>query len=1001
MTEATPRYDVFISYSHADAAWVREWLLPRLERAGLRVCVDFRDFDLGAPSLVNMAHAADASRHTLLVLTDAWVNSEWTNFEALLTQTRDPAGRHRRLIPLLLQPCRPPDRIAMLTYADFTRADAWDSQLPRVVAAIRDELRLPELGPALKRLLDPAALALHTVRAPVADFTGRDAEIAALMAHLCPEQTSEVSKDLGGLTHGLAKTALISGIRGMGGVGKTELALVLAHRLAPNYPDAQLMFELQPGGRPLPAEALLAAVLHAFQPEARLPDALAELQALYCQALTGKRGLLLLDNAATADQVRPLLPPPAGWAVLVTSRRRFPLPAGQTRDLDALPEPDAAALLERMLRDGGREDLVAPLPQPQPLPRPLPYEGRGDLAADSPFPRREGGRGVRSLARLCGRLPLALRLTAGYLTTYPDWSLDDYLAGLERERLSYLAVEGEPFIEAVLGLSVDALAREDPTLARRWHELAVFPAPFDRDAAAAVWDLPAPDARTGLSALLSRSLLEYDRPTDTYTLHDLLRECALAPSPLPTSRSVGRGEGWGEVRTRHAAHYLTVGRQADDLYLQGGDQIAEALRRFDAAWPHLQAAWEWLKTHRDDDAALRWLSDFPNVMAYLLDLRLTSRRHIPLLETALAAARRLSDRSYEGAHLGNLGLAHWSLGDAERAIGFYEQALASARELGDQRNEGNWLGNLGMAYVVLGDARRAIEFHEQALAIDREIGNRRGEEAALGNLGIAYAALGDARRAIGFYEQQLVIIREIGDRRGEGNALGNLGLAYADLGDAARAIGFYEQALAIAREIGDRRGEGNARGNLGLAYWSLGDAARAIEFHEQALAIDREIGDRRGEEAALGNLGLAYADLGDAARAIGFYEQQLAIAREIGDRREEGNALGNLGAAYKNLGDATRAIEFHEQQSVIAREIGDRRGEGYAAWNLGLVYEERGDFARAAELMQIQVDYERSIGHTDAEKDARRLEEVKRKRDAGDVKRDLPVAGIHRVKRRM
>jgi hypothetical protein len=150
MTAPDTLYDVFISYSHADATWVWDWLRPRLEAAGLHVCLDRRDFDIGVPSLVNMERAVDHSRHTLLVLTPAWVDSEWTAFEELLTQTADPAARRRRLIPLLLQPCQPPRRIAMLTYADFTQQAAWDTGLQRVIAAVQGELHLPELGPPLR-----------------------------------------------------------------------------------------------------------------------------------------------------------------------------------------------------------------------------------------------------------------------------------------------------------------------------------------------------------------------------------------------------------------------------------------------------------------------------------------------------------------------------------------------------------------------------------------------------------------------------------------------------------------------------------------------------------------------------------------------------------------------------------------------------------------------------------------------------------------------------------
>jgi DNA polymerase III delta prime subunit len=142
-------YDTFISYSHADSDWVKGWLLPRLEQAGLRVCIDVRDFDIGVPSLVNMERAVDHSRHTLLVLTPAWVNSEWTEFEQLLTQTSDPAARRRRLLPLLLRPCQPPPRIAMLTYADFTQETNREAELQRVLKALKGELSLPEVGSRL------------------------------------------------------------------------------------------------------------------------------------------------------------------------------------------------------------------------------------------------------------------------------------------------------------------------------------------------------------------------------------------------------------------------------------------------------------------------------------------------------------------------------------------------------------------------------------------------------------------------------------------------------------------------------------------------------------------------------------------------------------------------------------------------------------------------------------------------------------------------------------
>jgi len=139
-------YDVFISYSHKDGEWVRGWLLPRLEDAGLRVCIDFRDLYVAVPILVNMERAINESRKTLLIMTPAWTASQWSTFESLLVQTEDPAGRYSSFIPLLLRETQLPPRLAALTYADFRDPSTWDDQLDKVVRAVKSEF--PSLGVA-------------------------------------------------------------------------------------------------------------------------------------------------------------------------------------------------------------------------------------------------------------------------------------------------------------------------------------------------------------------------------------------------------------------------------------------------------------------------------------------------------------------------------------------------------------------------------------------------------------------------------------------------------------------------------------------------------------------------------------------------------------------------------------------------------------------------------------------------------------------------------------
>jgi len=685
---------------------------------------------------------------------------------------------------------------------------------------------------------------IHQLPAPPADFVGR-AEALAQILH--QERTA------------------ISGLNGLGGVGKTALGLVAAWQLAESYPDAQFFIDLRGASQnPLAPPEAMRQVIRAFEPTADLrPYDDAQLQNLYRSLLNGKRALLFLDNARDAAQVRPLLPPP-GCAVLVTSRAHFTLPGmSAPLRLDILPETDAVKLLTEI------------------CPRIVQH--------------------AANIAKLCGYLPLALRIAATFLTEHPDWTPAEYIERLEKQRLKTLKTEGDPAqdVEAVFELSYALLNADEQ---QQWRALSVFTAPFTRAALAAVCGLDADLARDLAGKLHRMSLLEFNADTARYFLHDLLRDFAAARLEPPQAF---------DAHQKHAEFFMQVAEQADDLYLEGGENLLHGLVLFDSEWAHIQAAQTWAAQELESGAAeLAML--LPDVGAYLLDLRLPLREQIAWRETALRAARFLKNKNMEGTHL----------------------------------------GNLGIVYKNLGEMRRAIEFYEQDLAIAREIGNRRGEGDSLGNLGNAYAVLGETRRAIEFYEQNLAIAREIGDRRGEGNSLGNLGIAYKNLGETRRAIEFYEQDLAIAREIGNRRGEGNALGSLGDTYEILGETRSAIEFYEQALAIAREIGDRRSEGADLGSLGIAHKDLGKMHRAIEFYEQALAIAREIGDRRNEGNWLGNLGVVYKKLGETRRAIEFYEQRLVIACEIGDQRGEGNALFNMGLACQELGDTARARQLGQ-------------------------------------------------
>jgi tetratricopeptide (TPR) repeat protein len=605
---------------------------------------------------------------------------------------------------------------------------------------------------------------------PPRDFTGRKDELRELLR----------SVEKGGVT--------ISGLQGMGGIGKTALALVLAERLIRRYPDAQIYLDLKgTSSAPLTAADAMQHVVRTYRPDVKPPENESELRGLYQHLLHGQRAILLMDNAKDAAQVEPLIPP-ATCILLVTSRQHFTLPGLHAKNLEALPPADARALLLTIAPRIGAEAEV--------------------------------------IAKLCGYLPLALRLAASALAERVDLSPQDYARRLTN------AQERLKLIDASLALSYDLLG---PELQRQFHAVAVFPETFDVDGAAAVWATERDPAHDTLSTLVKYSLLDWSEARKRYSLHDLVRD--FAASKLSDSENA-------EYRHRHATHYLAIASAAQNLHLKGGDAFLEGLWLFDIEWGNTRAGQAWAAAGAgQDEAAARLAISYPNAGAYCLDLRQHPRERILWLEAALSAARRLKDRAAEGAHLGNLGIAYKALGETRRAIEYYGKALAIEHENGDRRGEGNTLGNLGSAYADLGETRRAMEFHEQRLVIAREIGDRRGEENALGSLGIDYKDLGETRRAIEYHEKALAIAREIGDRRGEGQSLGNLGIAYKHMGETRRAIEFYEQRLVIAREIGDRRGEGNALFNTSLALDELGDRAQAIAHAEAALRIYEAIED--------------------------------------------------------------------------------------------------------------------------------------------------------------
>ncbi len=872
--------EVFISYSRKDEDFVHK-LEERLEKFGVRIWRDKRCIPAGEFWDSFIEEAIKQCHRFLIVLSSNSTESENVKKEIDAAESSD-----RLIVPIRIDACKIPDPIKKRKHncIDFSPADLEkDSDSFRLLLEGLGCLHPPESNP----FRPPAQ-----IRSPPRNFTGRENELADLLARF---------KD----------GAAVIALRGMGGIGKTAVACKIAEQLRDFYPDGQLLVELDGTGEaPMNPSDAMARIIHSYDAGARLPDDDSERENFYRTFLNKKRALILLDNALDDRQVQPLLPPLES-SVIVTSRQELSLP---TLTVDLFEPDKSIELLKSILAEK----------------RAIKQEYESSLA---------------EIARLCGHLPLALRLAGTFLAINRDRSPEDYAKSLQDEKSRLERIDkgskrsGETGVQASLHLSYSRLPEKAAAVFRM---LSVFPLDFDSLAEEAICQ---DEDHELLSELLRWSLVDYLEESKRYRLHDLVRIFA-SRKLMETDGEAARNE----VRQRHAEHFRDVLSSATEIY-KNGNALA-GLNIFDLERMNIESAWAWAKENlAKSNAAASICSTFLN-WPYLLELRQHPRERISRLETAFSAARRLNDRSMEGVHLGNLGLAYADLGDARQAIEYYGQALAILREIGYRRGEGAVLGNLGSACYALGDACKAIEYYEEVLAIAGEIEDKRGEGSSLGNLGLAYVALGDVRRAIDYYEQALAVSREIGDRRSEGNSLGNLGLAFAALSDFRKSIDYSEQHLAITREIGDLTGEGNSLGSLGMAYGGLGDVRKSIEYYEQALAIMREIGDRRGEGNALGSLGMAYADLGDFTKSINYSEQRLVIASEIGDRRGEGNALGNLGRAYGALGDVCKSIDYSEQALVIYREIGDRRGEGAVLCNLGNAYAALGDVRKSIDYYE-------------------------------------------------
>lgn len=634
------------------------------------------------------------------------------------------------------------------------------------------------------------SLSLRQLRAPTPDFVGR------------VQETDRLVTALSGV--GAAGTfASISGVRGMGGIGKTELAYVVGQRLSPIFPDAQLVIDLQ-GSRSaaLAPERVLQTIIQAFYPEAQLPDDLPSLVTRYRAVLTGRRVLIIADDARDAAQVRALATPP-GSVLLITSRNRFVLPGMLCIDLEMLDDAEALYLLQQ----------IAPA-----------------LSEDQ----------AEAIGHACGNHPLALRIAASVLAS-GALNPDRYLARLadERKKLAALRDPDEPdnpdlSVEASLALSYALL---DDSAQAMLRSCGLFAADFDRAAVGALLDVMDDDlVEAGLDLLHRRSLVAHDRARQRYDLHELVRVFALARLRDTDADTEAA------MRIRHAAWYIHVANDAEAQFVRDREGVSTGLVLFDSERTHIDAAWKWLleqpPTPTIDDLVIRYGGALP----YIGRLRYHPRvERIPQFYAALAAARRLNRKESEGQALSGLANTYARLGDLPTARFYYGRALATLGEIGNRKHEGRMFGNLGNIYRRMGQKHVAMIFYEVSLAFAEETYDLQGQADAIGNLGIGYAEQNPVERAIYCFKKQLALSQGIRYPEGESHAFNGLGVVYGRLGQFPEAIKCHENVVAITRSMGDKRGEGLALANLAGIQDHLQQYDHAVTNAERASVLLAEV----------------------------------------------------------------------------------------------------------------------------------------------------------------
>lgn len=692
----------------------------------------------------------------------------------------------------------------------------------------------------------------------VPDFTGREDQLAAVLA--------AVSSDR------------IVAVDGMAGVGKTCLAVHAAHRLATDYPDAQLYVDLHgftAGREPLGPDPALRTLLAALDvPSEKIPQegGIEPLAACWRAELAHRRAVVVLDNAADAEQLRPLLPGAGQSVVLITSRNRLlGLDEVPPVSLDVLPPRESAALLARA---SGADTRLASDPE-----------------------------SAAEVLRLCGHLPLALRLAAARLRHRPGWTV-----GILVERLA----EGATEFDTAFAMSVRQLDRAQH---RFFRLLGLLPgSTFDEYVAAALADVPLRTAQAMLEDLLDAHLVQQPA-VGRYRLHDLVHQHARRTateqdSPAELEQALRRVLDYyvhAAATADAAMSYLTPTRE-----VSAGPRPA-ALPTF----PAKHAALYWFVTEYTNLMAVFetavatgadvHVCELPRFMRAFFARRCGTTHLNVLFERSLTAAERLNDPVHLAEAHSDLGFARYNAGRMAEADAAYEAAAPLVSRVGDTRSEAELTMRRGYLRWDEGHVEEPLDLFRSAGRLYASADCPMGAAHATAYEAWAMLQLGQREEAARLARAALDIPHTDPAWPPTLTARITLGVAIADE-KPAEATEHLEQALSLAREDGHKHNEAWCLNCLGVALRQMGRYEEALESHRQAFALLDELFEEHWKIHFLNGYAETCRLAGLPDQALALHHQALELAPKLGLRHAEALAHEGIAAVLATT-DPTKAAE--------------------------------------------------------------------------------------------